>query len=129
VNGSAARGGPGSGPGASAAADVDGAAINGSGVTLPPAHLGARESDPQRVPAAGSAAQTDLLAPILSRPWREIAGNLKNAVVVQALVDQRIVIVDPSGRRIGSRVPTRTYRFIGLDKPLKLDQRVPASRP
>lgn len=115
---------PSSGP----AADVDGAGTSG-GPTLPPAHLGAREQDPRRVPAAGSAAQTDLLAPILSRPWREVAGNLKNAVVVQALVDQRIVIVDPSGRRIGSRVPTRTYRFIGLDKPLKLDQRVPASRP
>ncbi len=114
--------------GTSGPTNVDGSGQT-IGPTLPPGHLGVREQDPRRVPAAGSSVQVDLLAPVLSRPWREIASNLKSAVVVQALVDQRIVIVDPSGRRIGSRVPTRTYRFIDLDKPLKLDQRVPASRP
>ena len=94
-----------------------------------PAHLGAREPLPARNPAAGSQAQIDLLAPLLTRPWREVSSNLKNPTIVQALVDQRIVIIDPSGRRVGSRVPQRTYRFVGLDKPLKVDRRVPASRP
>jgi hypothetical protein len=131
-SGSAAPSGPvGAGPGLMASSSVAGPVDPGTNAApvSAPAHLGVREQQPQRNPAAGSQAQTDLLAPILSRPWREVAGNLKNPTVVQALVDQRIVIVDPSGRRIGSRVPQRTYRFVGLDEPLKLDRRIPASRP
>lgn len=102
--------------GASAASGSPSAKAGGASATSA-ADKGSKQSPGDQKKNGLAAASA--LEGMFNHPYREIEPRLNQLAVVEALISEKLSILDAHKRKVGSSHPTVCYDYVGMERPLR----------